>query len=592
MTQGKRLLRHLWRYRKAMGLGLTCTVLATLLNSASTLLIKFVIDNALDQKNMKLLAVICSAIAGVFVLKGVFSYARTMLVTWSGMKLVEDLRNDAHSSIEAMSLGYFEKQRSGELMSRIMNDTSMIQMFVTSTVAEAVMIPVTIIVSFGIVIYLSAKLTLLAFILSPLIVGAIAVAGRKMKRLSHSVMETVADLQALLYEILASMNIVKAFSNEKYEIQRFARANRNAVRITMKQAGIRALYSPLVELLGACSLALIFWVGGHDVIRSTPDFITHNVLTKGSLIALFVGLQQLFTQFNHINQTYLSFQHSFASAERVYKIVDLVPDIKDKPDAIAIPEVKGNIEFKNVNFEYNPGEPVLDDVSVSVKPGMVVALVGSSGAGKSTLIKLLPRFYDVTGGSLTIEGVDVRDAKIESYRQHIGIVPQDTILFRGTIRENISYGKQDATDAEIEAAATAAYAHEFIKDMPDGYNTYVGEHGATLSGGQRQRIAIARAILKDPRILILDEATSNVDSVSEKYIQEALDKLMKSRTTFVVAHRLSTIKNADFILVMERGRIVERGTHDELYSSDGVYKKLYESTLASQMAVNGDTKNG
>ena len=582
---GRRMITHLWRYRSAMGLGLLCTVLATLLNSAAIILIKLVIDRALDGRDMRMLALICGAIIVSFLLKGVFSYARTMLVTWSGMKMVEDLRNDAHTSIQAMSLGYFEKQRSGELMSRLMNDTGMIQMFVTSTVAEAVMIPVGIISCFAVVIYLSAKLTILSMIMSPIIIVAISLAGRRMKRLSHSVMEKLADLQALLFEILSAMNVVKAFHTEKYEIKRFADENCETVRVTMKQANIRALYTPLVELIGATCLAILFWMGGSDVIHQTPDFITGKVLTKGDIIAMFVGLQQLFTSFNRVNQVNLSFQHSFASAERVYQIVDLQPDVQEKPDAVDIKDLHGRVEFKNVAFEYNPSEPVLKDVSFVADQGTVVALVGSSGAGKTTIVKLVPRFYDVSGGSIHIDDVDLRDATFSSYRTHIGIVPQETILFRGSIRDNIAYGRQDATNQEIEDAARAAYAHEFIEKMPNGYDTQVGEHGATLSGGQRQRIAIARAILKDPRILILDEATSNVDSVSEKFIQEALDKLMKGRTTFVVAHRLSTIKNADLILVMERGRILERGRHDELYQAGGVYRKLYESTLASHEAA-------
>ena len=579
---GRRLLRYLWRYRRAMLTGLGCTVLATLLNNGSILLIKYVIDDALDGKNLPLLAWICIAIIGLFLIKGAFSYVRTMLITWAGMKVVEDLRNDAQKSILRMSLGFFEKQRSGELMSRLMNDTGMLQMFVTSTVAEAVMIPVGIVTALAISIYLSAKLTFLALVLSPLIVGVIAASGRKMKRLSHSVMEALADLQALVWEILNAMNVVKAFGMEKHEHGRFAAENRRNVYITMKQTRIRALYSPLVELIGAVCLAVIFWIGGHDVITKTPDFITHKVLTKGDLIAMFIGLQQLFTQFNRISQVYLSFQHSYASAERTYSIIDMKPDIREKPNAIELRSVSGQVEYRNVCFEYNPGEPVLDRIDIKVEPGTVIALVGGSGAGKTTLVKLLPRFYDVTRGAILIDGVDVRDASIQSFRRHIGIVPQETMLFRATIKENIVYGTPAATDDEIEDAARAAYAHDFIMEFPDGYNTLVGERGATLSGGQRQRIAIARAILKDPRILILDEATSNVDSVSEKYIQHALEKLMKGRTTFVVAHRLSTIKNADIILVLEHGRIVERGRHNELLSSGGAYRSLYETTLSAQ----------
>lgn len=583
---GWRLLRYLWRYRVAMGVGLLCTVLATLLNAGAALFIKYIVV-ALDQNKLRLLSLICAGMIGAFLLKGIFSYLKTMLITWAGMKVVEDLRNAAHKTILGMSLGFFERQRSGELLSRLMNDTAMIQMFVTSTVAEAIMIPVGVIGALGVSIYFSAKLTLLSLLLSPLIVGAIAVSGQKMKRLTHSVMEAMADLQSLLWEILAAMHVIKSFTMEEHEHKRFSAENRRNVYITMKQTRIRALYAPLVELIGAAALAVIFWIGGHDVINKVPDFITHKILTKGDLLAIFMGLQQLFAQINRVSQVYLSFQQSFASAERTYSVIDMKSDIAEKPGAVELKNVSGAIEFKNVGFEYNPGETVLEGIDLRVESGTVVALVGGSGAGKTTLVKLLPRFYDVTAGAILIDGMDIRDATINSFRGHIGIVPQETMLFRATIKENIAYGRPGATHDEIIEAARSAYAHDFIMEFPDKYETLVGERGATLSGGQRQRIAIARAILKDPRILILDEATSNVDSVSEKFIQEALEKLMKGRTTFVVAHRLSTIKNADIILVMDRGRIVERGRHDDLYAAGGVYRGLYESTLSTENHTNG-----
>jgi subfamily B ATP-binding cassette protein MsbA len=581
---GMRLMIHVWRYRRPVIIGLVLTALAMTLNSSAALVLKYIIDSALIGKNMNMLLLGCAALVGTMFFKGICGYSRTMLLSWAGLRVVEDLRNDALDRIQAMSLGYFEKQRSGELMSRIMNDTSMIQMFVISTIAEGVMVVFGVLSSLAVAVFLSAKLTILAVVLSPFIIVAIASAGKKMKRLSHTAMESLADLQALLYEIISAMNVVKAFSMEGHERERFAKENRWNMRMNIKLTRVRALYTPLVELIGGAALALLFWVGGRDVIHATPDFITGKVLTTGDIVSLFVALQLLFTQFNRVNQIYMSVQNAFASADRTYTIIDMEPDVKDKPGAVEIPDVQGNIEFRSVGFEYNPGEPVLQDVIVTVKPGMVVALVGSSGAGKSTFIKLLPRFYDVTSGAILIEGVDIRDAAIKSYRRHIGIVPQDTILFRGTIRDNIAYGRPGATEEQILEASRMAYAHNFIKDMPDGYDTFVGEHGATLSGGQRQRVAIARAILKAPRILILDEATSNVDSVSEKYIQEALDNLMQTRTTFVVAHRLSTIKNADLILVMDKGRIVERGRHDELYAGNGVYRNLYETTLSAERA--------
>ncbi len=579
LSAGKRLIGLVLSQWKIVALGLLCEVLSTLLISAAPIILKKFIDNALIALNIKYLTLFSIILVVLYGVRWFFAYFSSYFVTLSGLNIVEKIRNVCYRSFQDMSYGYFEKNRVGEMMSRLTNDTAVIQNFITSSIAEMVRVPIAVIVGLCVVVYLSAKLTLIAIVILPLIALIITVMGRRMKKISVIVQEKFAALNVIMQEVLSSMHVVKAFSMEDHECKRFATGNHESLAASLRQVKLRAYYNPMVEFLGAMGLSIILWIGGNDIINKTPDFITGKPITVGSILALFFGLQQVFTQINRINTLNLSLQHAFAASDRVFEIIDMEPDVKESDTAITIPEIKGNIEFTNVSFAYNPGEPILNDINLTVTPGMVVALVGGSGSGKSTLVKLLSRFYDVNSGAITIEGIDIREATFASYRPHIGIVPQDTVLFCTSIRDNIAYGKLSATEDEIISAARAAYAHDFIMEMPNGYDTLVGERGYTLSGGQRQRIAIARAILKDPRILILDEATSNVDNVSEVYIQKALELLMQSRTTFVIAHRLSTIQNADIILVLDNGRIVERGRHEVLYAAGGAYTRLYELTM-------------
>jgi ATP-binding cassette, subfamily B, bacterial MsbA len=582
---GRRLLSLVWTHKREVIIGLVCAVISTSLYNAAPLIVKHIID-AITANDMPKVYLLVALIDCAFIIRFPIAFSNDYFITLGGMKVVESLRNSVYERFQSMSFGFFEKRQSGELMSRLSNDTAVVQMFVTTGISDSIRLPVGIITALGVAIYLSAKLTIIVLLLMPVILFAMSIGIRKMKKVSLRLQERTADFYAVIYEVIGLLHIVKMFSMEKYELNRFKRENRETVRVTMRQVSIRALYSPFVELLGCFCLAVVLLVGAHDIIYKVPDFITHKQLTIGGVMALFLGFLNLFTQVNKVNSFLLAMQHAYAAAERTFDIIDMVPDIKDKPDAVGIPEITGRVEFENVSFRYNPSEPVLQEVDLKVEPGMSIALVGPSGSGKSTFVKLLPRFYDVNSGSIKIDGVDIRDAKIASYRKHIGIVPQETLLFRGTIKENIAYGRMGASDEEIVEAAKAAYAHEFIMEMQDGYETMVGERGVTLSGGQRQRIAIARAVLMDPKILILDEATSNVDNASEIYIQQALEKLMKGRTSFVIAHRLSTIRNADLIVVLENGRIVERGRHEELYENHGTYRYLYDLTL------NRDLTNG
>ncbi|MBQ5859455.1 MAG: ABC transporter ATP-binding protein, partial [Selenomonadales bacterium] len=380
--------------------------------------------------------------------------------------------------------------------------------------------------------------------------------------------ERVADITSLLQEALSAIRVIRSFVREEYEIQRFANQNQANFIAQMKNAKLMSMLAPGVEFLAAISVTLILWYGGMEVIDGH--------LTAGALIAFLVYAVNLSNPIKRLSRVYGNIQNAIAAAERVFAVLDTEEEITDAPDAKKMPIVKGNVKLTDVKFSYVEGELAIKGISMEAQPGQMIAIVGASGSGKSTIANLIPRFYDIQSGSIEIDGYDIRSVTQRSLREQIGIVPQETVLFNGSVYDNIRYGNLDATKEEIIAAAKAANAHEFITQMTDGYETQIGERGALLSGGQRQRIAIARAILKDPQILILDEATSALDTESEKIVQEALDKLLVGRTSFVIAHRLSTIVRADVIIVMERGVIVERGTHEELLEKGGIYSKLHQ----------------
>ncbi|MEW5946022.1 MAG: ABC transporter ATP-binding protein [bacterium] len=577
----RRLLAYVRPHSRPLALGIASMLVCGLLLSAVPLFIKYWIDEGIVKRNLWLLSALSVSIILVYVVRGVFMFWGSYLIAYVGQKIVEVMRNEVYNRLQWLDLRFFEKRRTGELMSRVTNDVAGVQQFVR-VVVDMVNVPIGLITRLGVLLFLSAKLTLITFVCLPFITFLIIAAGRRMKKVSAGMQGKLADISTVLQESLSAIRIVKSFSMEDYEIERFERESRESFLVSMKGERIRALLAPAVEVLGAAGLAFVFWIGGLDVIAKTPDAITGKVITTGDLFAFLMALHQFYDQFKRLNNTYLTMQHSSAAAERLFQVMDMRSEIREKPGAVELPTIRGRVAFRHVDFEYEQGKPVLRDVNLDFDPGTVIALVGPSGAGKTTFVNLIPRFYDVTGGAVLVDGQDVRDVKIASLREQMGIVPQETILFSATVGENVSYGRRGAPAAEIESAARAANAHEFISELPDRYDTMLGERGANLSGGQRQRIAIARAILKDPRILILDEATSNVDSLSEIYIQEALQRLMKGRTTFVIAHRLSTIQNADVIVVLDEGRVVETGRHGDLYEKGGMYRRLYDLTLARE----------
>lgn len=563
-----RLLTYIKPYLFRVGVAILCTLLATAANLYVPWIIKDVIDDVLSTKDMTMLNTIALGIIVVFLLRGIFFYGQTYLMSYVAQKIIIDIRAAVYRHLQRLSLAYFESRRTGAIMSYITNDVGALQAALAQSVIDFVTEGTVLLGSVGFMLYIHWKLTLLTLITVPLVAQTINVFGKKLRTAGRILLERSADITAVLQESVLAVRVVKSFVREDYEIERFEKENYQNFRAQMKTAQLMATLTPVIEFLSAIGVTVIIWYGGREVING--------FLTSGSLIAFLIYVVNLSNPVKRLSRVYGSIQGALAAAQRVFDVLDTEPEIKDAPDAVELPSVTGNVIFDDVNFEYKPGEPALRNISLEAKPGQVVAIVGPSGAGKTTIANLIPRFYDPVNGKITIDGYDVRNVTLRSLRHQIGIVPQETMLFNGTVYENILYGDLDASREAVFEAARAANAHQFISEMPLGYDTPIGERGTKLSGGQRQRIAIARAILKSPRVLILDEATSALDSESEALVQEALDKLMLGRTSFVIAHRLSTVQRADMILVMERGRITERGTHSQLIRSGGLYSKLYQ----------------
>lgn len=527
------------------------------------------ISKALGQKDIVLFNIFILDTIGLYLVRLIATYFQTYLMSYISNRLTIDLRVEMYTHIQKMSLDFFEKFRQGDIMSRLLGDIGAIETVIRQSFTQVIPQTLTLIGVLGYLIFLNWKLTLMTFGVLPLFVWLIQIFGNRVRRISSKIQRKSADIVSVLQESLAAIRVVKAFSTENYEIKRFIRENERNFIFNMKNARIAALQEPVIGFLQFMAFLIVIWFGGQLVVT--------NQLSVENLIAYFTGIMLLIDPVIALSKVYTMIQGAFSSAERVFTILDIKPTVKEKKNAMVLSEIKGDIVFDHVTFAYNPDEkPVLIDVCVDIKAGQTIALVGPSGAGKSTFVNLIPRFYDVNEGDIKIDGHSVRELNIFSFRNRIGIVPQETVLFSGSIENNIAYGKIGASRQEIVEAARFANAEEFILRQKNGYVTRIGERGLKLSGGQRQRIAIARAILKDPRILILDEATSALDNESEKLVQDALERLMKGRTTLVIAHRLSTVINADKILVFESGRIVGEGTHDELLINCALYKKLYE----------------
>lgn len=567
MKNYKRLLKYMRPYLRQFVLAVICIILAAGANLYLPWIIKDMIDKVLAEKDMMMLNAICIGIVVVFFLRGIFFYGQSYLVSFIGQKVIIDVREVMFRKFQRMPMAYFDKHQTGETMSYITNDVAAIQSALVDQLIELVTEGSILIGSLVLMVVLDWKLSLLTLVVIPLVGQAMKIFGRKIKRNGTIIQERMADITSLLQESISSIRVVKSFVREDYEIKRFCRQNELNFQAVMKNVQLTSLLTPSVEFLAAISVTVIVWFGGYEVVEGT--------ITAGALVAFLTYAVNLANPVKRLSRVYGNMQRAMAAVDRVFAVIDLEETIADRPDARPMPETHGHVKFDHVSFGYKEGVLALSDVSLEAKPGQMIAFVGPSGAGKSTIANLIPRFYEVTFGAIFIDGRDIRDVTVGSLREQIGIVPQETMLFSTTVRENIRYGRLDATDAEVEAAARAANADAFIRELDAGYDTEIGERGLSLSGGQRQRIAIARAILKNPRILILDEATSALDTESEKIVQAALDHLMVGRTSFVIAHRLSTIFHADQIFVIDDGHVREHGTHEELLAMGGLYSNLY-----------------
>ncbi|WP_304270727.1 lipid A export permease/ATP-binding protein MsbA [Phascolarctobacterium succinatutens] len=566
-------IKPYWKRGLAAGI---CTIIAAGGTAYLPFVIKDMVDQVLSEKNTTMLNWIVLSIIVVFVIRGIAYYGQSYLMNYVGQRVIIDIRKAVFEKLQRLSMSFYDKHKTGTIMSYVTNDVSALQSAMVDNVVEMITETVILVASIVMMIYLDWKLFLVTFATFPVVLFFIDNFGKRIRKSGSRIQEAAADITSVLQEVASSPRVIKSFVREGYEVDRFDKENMNNFRANMKYAQLSSTLTPTIEFVAAVGVSIILWYGGNSVINGS--------ITAGSLVAFLTYAVNISNPIKRLSRVIGNIQKALAAAQRVFDVLDLPEDIKNAPDAKALPKVKGDVRFNDVSFAYNENEEVLSHVSFEVKPGEMVAFVGPSGAGKSTVASLLPRFYDAINGSITIDGQDIRKVTLDSLREQVGIVPQETVLFNGSVYDNILYGRLDATREEVEAAAKAANAHDFIMQLPDGYETMLGDRGMNISGGQRQRISIARAILKNPQILILDEATSALDTESERVVQEALDRLMVGRTSFVIAHRLSTIKNADKIMVLEKGQLIEQGNHDELMAMDGLYAHLYKIQYRSKEA--------
>lgn len=535
--------------------------------SQLTLLVKRILDDVLIQTKPEAFARVSVLLLFYYVGKGVFSFTSSYLMTSIGLRVVRNLRNELYRHIMFQSMAFFSGQKTGDLTAKVISDTDRIQDAVSRTLTDLIKETLTVVGLLIVIFMLDWKLALISLALFPVVVFPVTRFSGRLRMASRKSQENISRLSQILFETFTSARIVQAYQMEKRETERFDQESQKLLQEGLHASRVVSFSSPFMELLSGVAAVLVMWYGSHQ--------IREGILTAGDFTAFLTALFFMYTPVKKLSKANQSLQQAVASYQRIEQILKQSDEIRVRPGAIPLPRIHRSIEFDHVSFHY--GEiPVLNDITFRVEAGEVVALVGPSGAGKSTLVNLLPRLYDVTDGAIRMDEVDVRDVTLDSLRSQIGLVSQEIILFDDSVTGNISYGKQSATAEEIKHAARAAHAHEFIIALPEEYNTQIGERGHRLSGGQRQRIALARAILRDPAILILDEATSELDAESEIAIQRALTEIMKNRTTFIIAHRLSTIRKADKIIVLEQGQIQEVGTHEDLLDSRGLYRKFHE----------------
>ena len=549
--------------------------------AASAFIVKDVVNDVLVKQDRTMLILVPLAIVIIFLVKGLADYGQKVIMQWVGQRIITEYRIQLYSHLQRLSMSFYDRTPTGELISRITNDVNMIQGSVSSVVTGVLKDLFTVVGLIGVVVYRDWFLAIFALGVFPICVIPIVKLGKRLRKISTSSQETMADVSVLLHETISGARIVKGFCKEDYESERFAKHAWRLFRLRVKDTSTRAMSHPLMEFLGGIAIGGVLIYGGHRIMASQS--------TPGDFVSFLAALIMLYEPIKKISNLNMEIQNGLASATRIYKLLDEPVEITEQAGAVEIRDLEREIEFRDVSFAYRPDEMVLNDIKLKVPRGQVLALVGTSGGGKTTLVNLLPRFYEATKGSIHIDGMDIRRATLHSLRNQIAVVTQQIILFNDTVRANIAYGRQDASQTDIEDAARAAFALDFIRELPQGFDTMIGEGGVLLSGGQRQRLSIARALLADRPILILDEATSSLDTESELFVQKALENLMKGRTTIVIAHRLSTVQRADRILVLADGRIVESGRHEELLALKGRYQKLHQMQFAVDRGLEANT---
>lgn len=568
-----RLYSYARPYRGRLVGGLAAAVAGSLVALAAPLTWRYLVDSIVPGGNPQILGTVTLALIGIYVLSGVIRLASSYLLQVVGLRVTTDLRLKLYEHFQRLPLSFFTSRRTGELVSRVMNDVTAVAGVVTGDIAGLLQHVVFFLGALILILVTDWRLTLFTFMMVPVVSVVSVLLGRAVRRLSTAQTDEAAAVTTVLEESISSVRTVRSFVREQYEIGRFRERLVKLLALSLQRMSLEIMFGPLLSVLFLSSTVLIIWYGGRQVLAGE--------LTAGQLVTFIVLTTSIGGSIRYVGGLWTRLQSALGICDRIFALLDLEPDLVEAPDAVELPTLEGALSFEGVSFAYPSADPdfdppiVLDDISIDVEPGETLALVGPSGAGKTTLINLTQRFYDPIVGRLTVDGFDLRSVTFDSLRRQIGLVPQDTQLFGGTVRENLLYGKLDAGDEEIDAAARAANAYDFIADLPQGYDTIIGERGVRLSGGQRQRLSIARALLKDPRILLLDEATSSLDNESEALVQEALQRLMAGRTTLVIAHRLSTVKNADRIAVIDAGRLVELGSHRQLLALDGLYARLY-----------------
>jgi ATP-binding cassette, subfamily B, bacterial MsbA len=567
MAQLRQLYRYVLPYWKHMAVAGVALTFWSLIGLALPYTIRLLVDTVFSAKDAVRLNVITLALLGLFVVQAVIAFGQNYLLTFVAQRVIADLRTAIQSHLIELPLRFFSESKVGEIVSRVTNDVTVIQGVLTEAPISFLRQVVTIIGGVVLMLTMNWHLTLIIFVLIPPMIAISIFFGQRVERLSTSIQDSIALATAVLEEALSGIRVVKSFTQERFEQMRFQKQIEAAFKIIMNRSRLRAAFVPIITLLGFSTLAAIMWYGGRDVLAGA--------LTPGELVAFLFYMLMVAAPLGEFAGLYSQMREGIGSAKRIFEIMEAASEPLEAAETVHLPRVVGRVQFKNVSFGYEPGNLVIEGINLDIPASQVVAIVGPSGVGKTTLVNLIPRFFDPTSGSIEIDGYDITQVELQSLREQVGLVPQETFLFGGSVRENISYGRPTASLDEIIAAAQAAFADEFIRGMPQGYDTVVGERGAKLSAGQRQRLAIARALLKNPRILILDEATSALDTESEHWVQAALERLMQDRTTFVIAHRLSTIQRANRILVLQEGRILEDGTHGSLLSAGGLYQRLW-----------------